>query len=96
LPKVEQYEIASQLRRSSKSISANIVEEFCRKRYKAKLVRFLVFTHSSCNETIGWMEYIKDCYPDFENSAEEILSKLGELGRRLDGFVRTVERNHKS
>ncbi len=59
-------------------------------------MRFLVFAHSSCNETIEWMEYIKDCYPDFENSAEEILSKLDELGRKLNSFVRTVERDYKS
>ena len=96
LPKVEQYEIGSQLRRSSKSISANIVEGFGRRRYKAEFVRFLVFAHSSCNETIEWMEYIKDCYPEFDNSAEEILSKLDELGRKLNSFVRTVERDHKS
>ena len=96
LPKVEQYEIGSQLRRSSKSISANIVEGFGRRRNKAEFVRFLVFAHSSCNETIEWMEYIKDCYPEFDNSAEEILSKLDELGRKLNSFVRTVERDHKS
>ena len=52
LPKIEQFEIGSQLRRSSKSMSANIVEGFGRKRYKAEFVRFLVFAHSSCNETI--------------------------------------------
>jgi four helix bundle protein len=74
LPKIEQYEIGSQLRRSSKSISANIVEGYGRKRYKAEFVRFLVYAHSSCNETIEWIEYIKDCYPDFDNSADEILS----------------------
>ncbi|MEE8381751.1 MAG: four helix bundle protein [Thermodesulfobacteriota bacterium] len=32
LPKLELYETSSQLRRSSKSISANIVEVFCRRR----------------------------------------------------------------
>ena len=33
LPKIEQCETGSQLRRSSKSISANIVEGFGRRRY---------------------------------------------------------------
>jgi len=96
LPKLEQYETGSQLRRSSKSISANIAEGFGRRRYKAEFVRFLVFAHSSCNETIEWMEYVKDCYPDLGNSAEEILSKLDELGRKLNSFVRKVGKDHKS
>ena len=56
LPRFELYETGSQLRRSSKSISANIVEGFCRRRYKAEFMRYLVFAHSSCNEAIEWME----------------------------------------
>jgi hypothetical protein len=40
--------------------------------------------------------YIKDCYPDFDNSADEILSKLDLLGRGLNIFIRTVERDHRS
>ena len=60
----------------------------CRQRYKAEFVRFLVYAHSSCNETIEWIEYIiKDCYPDFDNSADEILSKLDLLGRKLNIFI---------
>lgn len=96
LPKIEQYETGSQLRRSSKSISANIVEGFGRRRYKAEFIRFLVFAHSSCNETIEWIEYVKDCYPDWDKSTEDILLKLDELGRKLNSFIRTVGRDHKS
>ena len=52
LPKFEMYEEASQIRRSAKSISANIVEGYGRRRYKQEFIRFLVFAHASCNETI--------------------------------------------
>jgi len=97
LPRFEQYEAGSQLRRASKSISANIVEGFGRRRYKAEFIRFLVFSHSSCNETIEWMEYIRDCYPDLEdNNVMEMLQKLDELGRKLNSFIRAVEKDHKS
>ena len=43
LPKYELYETGSQLRRSSKSISANIVEGFGRRKYKADYLRFLIY-----------------------------------------------------
>lgn len=95
LPKYELYETGSQVRRSSKSISANIVEGFGRRRYKAEFVRFLVFSHASCNETIEWIEYIRDCYPDFKEDAVDILSKLDKLGRKLNRFIAAVEKGHK-
>lgn len=95
LPKYELYETGSQVRRSSKSISANIVEGFGRRRYKAEFVRFLVFAHASCNETIEWIEYVRDCHPDLNEDVVYILSKLDELGRKLNRFIAAVEKGHK-
>ncbi|MEE8381750.1 MAG: four helix bundle protein [Thermodesulfobacteriota bacterium] len=59
-------------------------------------MRFLVFSHASCNETIEWVEYIRDCYPDLNENAEDILSTLDKLGRKLNRFIRAVEKDHKS
>lgn len=42
LPKHKMYEVGSQLRRSAKSIPANIAEEFGRRRYKQDYIRFIV------------------------------------------------------
>jgi four helix bundle protein len=53
LPKHELYELGSQLRRSSDSVVSNIVEGYGRRRYKAEFIRFLVFSHASCLETIN-------------------------------------------
>lgn len=49
IPRFEMYEEGSQIRQSSKSISANIVEGFSRKRYRQDYVKFLVYAHASCN-----------------------------------------------
>lgn len=51
LPRFEFYEVGSQIRRSSKSIRSNIVEGYGRRRYKADYIRFLVYAHSSTDET---------------------------------------------
>ena len=56
LPKFEMYEEASQIRRSVKSIRSNIAEGYGRRRYKPEFIRFLVFAHASCDETIDHLE----------------------------------------
>src|SRR6476469_3742314 len=55
-PKFEIYEEGSQIRRSVKSIRSNIVEGYGRRRYKQEFIRFLVFAHASCDETIDHLE----------------------------------------
>ena len=58
LPKHELYELGSQLRRSADSVPTNIVEGYGRRRYKADFIKFLVYSHSSCLETIAHLEKI--------------------------------------
>jgi len=56
LPKFELYETGSQIRRSSKSIRSNIAEGYGRRRYKLDFIRFLVYAHSSVDETRDHLE----------------------------------------
>ena len=95
LPKYELYETGAQLRRASKSISSNIVEGYGRRRYKAEFIRFLTYSHSSCNETIEWVEYIRECHQDLGDGSEGFLERLDKLGRKISRFISAVERNHK-
>ena len=95
LPKLETYETGSQLRKASKSISANIVERYGRRRYKAEFIRFLIYSHSSCNETIEWVEYIRDCHQELKEESREILRQLDKLGRKINRFISAVEKGHE-
>jgi four helix bundle protein len=94
MPKYELFETGSQLRRASKSISANIVEGYGRKRYKAEFSKFLVYALASCDETMEWIRYVKDCHPDCIDQAEDLLRMIDELGRKLNRFMQSVEANH--
>jgi len=95
LPKYELYETGSQMRRSSKSISADIVEGYGRRRYKAEFIRFLIFAQASCDETTEWLEYIHDCYKDLKEEADQLLSMTDELGKKINRFIQAVESKHK-
>ena len=94
LPKHELYETGSQLRRSSKSVSANIVEGYGRRRYKAEYIRFLVFAHASLEESIEWIEYIEELYEDIAGQAQSLKREADVVGAKLNRFIQAVERQH--
>lgn len=57
-PKIEQYALADQVRRATKSICANIAEGFGKqKSSKIELKRFLMMALGSSNEMIVWIKY---------------------------------------
>ena len=56
LPKFENYEVGSQIRRSSKSVKSNLVEGYGRRDYKNEFLRFLIYAISSNDETIDHLE----------------------------------------
>ncbi|MDZ7743178.1 MAG: four helix bundle protein [Bacteroidota bacterium] len=94
LPKHELYEQGSQVRRSSKSIVANIVEGYGRKRYKSEFIRFLIFANSSCDETISHLNMINQLYFDNEN-LNKLIRNYEELGKRIYRFIEYVEMHWK-
>ena len=97
LPNFEMYEEVSQNRRSAKSMSGNIVERYGRRRYKQEFIRFLVFAHASCDETIEHLEML------FETGSltneliyRDLSAQLDLLGRKLNVFIETVEPSHRT
>ena len=59
-PKHEQYEIGQQLRRSSKSIPANIAEGMGKQESKNDIIHYMRTAMGSCDETRVWLEFSKD------------------------------------
>ena len=60
-PRIEQFGLADQMRRASKSICANIVEGFGKQRTSsAEFKRFLMMAIGSCDETQMWVRYSRD------------------------------------
>jgi len=94
LPKYELYEQGSQIRRSSKSIKDNIAEGYGRKKYKAEFVRFLIFAHSSCDETLSQLNMISEIhFPN--NPLSDLVNKYELLGRKINKFIQYVESSWK-
>ncbi|HET8864447.1 MAG TPA: four helix bundle protein [Gracilimonas sp.] len=94
LPKFEMHEQGSQIRRSSKSIKDNIAEGFGRRRYKDEFVRFLIFAHSSCDETVSQLNMISDIHFKDE-PLTDLLNRYDTLGRKINSFINYVETSWK-
>lgn len=95
LPKYELYELGSQLRRSSDSVVSNIVEGYGRRRYKGDFIRFLVFSHASCLESINDIDKIVVLYPNLKADFESFIQQYEYLGGKIYNFMSYVEKNWK-
>ncbi|MER9304792.1 four helix bundle protein [Mesorhizobium sp. M0293] len=60
-PKIEQYALADQLRRSSKGICANLAEGFAKQTHsRPEFARFISMAMGSCSEVETWISYAFD------------------------------------
>lgn len=92
LPKHEQYDLASQLRRSSKSICANLVEGRGRQQgSNAEFRRFVLIALGSADESALWCRFAKDLgYVSAEDCSRlemqfcEIARMLNKLASKLN------------
>jgi len=95
LPKYEMYEQGSQIRRSSKSIVANIVEGFGRRRYKNEFIQFLTYAVASCDETKVHLEMLFETESIGEDSYHRISEGYEALCAKLYKFRESVIKKHK-
>ncbi len=96
LPQYEMYEEGSQVRKSSKGITSCIAEGYGRKKYKAEFVKFLVYAHASCDETILHLGFLKDLHNDTVSVVKPLLDSYEELGAKINRFIGYVENEWNS
>lgn len=60
-PKVEQYALTDQIRRSSRSVCSNIAEAWSKRRYTAHFVSKLSDAEGEAAETITWLDFAVSC-----------------------------------
>ena len=94
LPKYELYEMGSQIRRSAKSVPANIAEGFGCRRYKNEYLHFLTIALASCDETqvhLGMLHATGNLDADAHRSFSAMYDTLG---KKLNRFLQQVIAQH--
>lgn len=95
LPKYELFEEASQVRRSSKSASTQIVEGFALRKYKAEYLHYLYRSYGSCEETIEHLSYLVETGSLADGAlGNELSEQYCRLSKMLFRFIQSVEESH--
>ncbi len=91
LPKFEQFETGSQIRRAMKSVKSNITEGYGRRMYKMEYIHFLIIAQASNDEVIDHLETLYSTGSLKNKELYECLMKKAEmLGKKLNSFIKAV------
>lgn len=94
-PKEEQYSLTDQIRRSSRSICANLAEAWRKRKYRAAFIHRLTDAQQEASETQTWLEFALKCrYLSQQNfdvvyeKYEHIYAMLITMERKADLFCK--------
>jgi four helix bundle protein len=90
-PKEEMYSLTDQVRRSSRSIGAQIAEAWGKRRYEKHFISKLTDADAEQLETQHWIEVAEDCNYVIHAQALQIISKCSEIGRMLNSMIKKAE-----
>jgi len=90
-PREEMYSLTDQIRRSSRSVGANICESWAKRRYPAHFVSKLSDSSGEIEETIHWLETAFACEYVAEDVKDAILSKCNYIGGMLNKMMGDAE-----
>jgi four helix bundle protein len=90
-PDDEQYSLTDQVRRSSRSVGAQIAESWGHRRYVKSFRSKLIDGYGEINETIHWLETAGDCEYLGENTVENYVSECLEIQKMINSMIEKAE-----
>ena len=91
-PKEEKYSLTDQIRRSSRSVAANIAEAFRKRQYPSMLANKLSVSDAEATETQVWLDFALDCAYISKRKHEELVKGYEEVGKMLGSMIAAPEK----
>jgi four helix bundle protein len=91
-PREEVYSLTDQIRRSSRSVAANLAEGFRKRRYPNMLVNKLTDCDGEATETQVWLDFALDCGYMSKENYDHLTNGYEEVGRMLSGMMANPRR----
>lgn len=91
-PKDEKYSLTDQVRRSSRSICANISEGYRKRQYKAHFVSKISDSDMENAETRVWLQFALSCNYLKRDQFDSLIKQNESIGRILNFMMQNPER----
>ncbi len=91
-PSEEKYSMTDQIRRYSRSVSANLGEAWRRRRYRAAFISKLNDCESEASETQVWLEIAQRCKYITEDEYDQLDAEYNHIIGQLVRMVNNVEK----
>jgi len=91
-PKEEKYALVDQIRRSSRSVPANISEAWKKRRYEKAFISKLVDCAGEAGETEVWLDFSLDFKYIDKVTRDDLMSRYDEVNRMLYGMIKKPDK----
>ena len=92
LPKEEKYSLIDQIRRSSRSIPANLAEAWKKRRYEKAFIAKVIDAAGDAGETEVWLDLSKDFGYLDASKYQQLMSEYDEVNRMLFGMIHKADK----
>ena len=86
-PLEEKYSLTDQIRRSSRSVCANIAEAYRKRRYPNHFISKLTDSDAENSETNVWLEFAFECNYINKEIYQELSVKNREIGKLINYMI---------
>jgi four helix bundle protein len=90
-PAKEKYSMVDQIRRSSRSVCANLAEAWRKRRYRAAFIAKLSDSESEACETQVWIEFAKRCNYLDETVCAEMDAEYEQIMGQIVKMINTAD-----
>ncbi|HDZ91817.1 MAG: four helix bundle protein [Deltaproteobacteria bacterium] len=91
-PKEEKYSLIDQIRRSSRSIPANLAEAWKKRRYEKAFVSKLIDCAGEAGETEVWLGFSRGFGYIEDAQYQRFIQKYDEVNRMLYGMIEKADK----
>jgi four helix bundle protein len=90
-PREETYSLTDQIRRSSRSIGANLSEAWAKRRYPAHFLSKLTDADGELQETLHWLASAEACEYLGAEQATQLQNQAAIVGKQLGSMINRHE-----
>ncbi|MDZ7660621.1 four helix bundle protein [Fodinibius sp.] len=91
-PKDERYSLTDQIRRSSRSVCANIAEAYRKRIYPNHFRSKISDADAECSETLVWLDFSRDCSYISKKQHKILIKRYQQIGKMLGIMIQNPKK----